>query len=152
MKSSFRFGLERVRELRVHAEDQAKEAFAASLNQRVRGVAQLAAADERLRHALTSGTPGGHGLGRLTGADLLARQGFVERLERDRADASLALDHLDAELTSRRASLTSASRDREALERLRERRLAEHRADAARREAAQLDEIALQGHLRRAAA
>ncbi len=152
MESSFRFGLERVRELRVHAEDRAKEAFAASLHQRVRGASQLAAADERLRDALTSGVPASDGLGRLTGSDLLARQGFVERLERVKADATLALDHLDAELASRRSSLALASRDREALERLKARRRAEHRLDVSRREAAALDESALQGHVRRAAA
>ena len=149
----FRFGLERVRELRVHSEDRAKEAFAASLHQRVRGAAQLAAADDRLRDALVHGTPGAaDGVPTLTGADFLARQTFVERLERSKADARLALDHLEADLAARRKSLTDASRDREALERLKARRLEEHRRDAARREAAALDEIALRGHLRRAAA
>ncbi|HEV3002243.1 MAG TPA: hypothetical protein VGW75_15985, partial [Solirubrobacteraceae bacterium] len=40
----FRFGLERVREIRAHDEDRAKEAFAASLADRTRGAAMLAAA------------------------------------------------------------------------------------------------------------
>lgn len=151
MEPSFRFGLERVRELRVHAEDRAKEAFAASLNQRLHGVAQLAAADARLRDALQAGLPAGDAVPRVTGADLLTRQAFVERLERTKDDARLALDHLDAELAARRSSLTDASRDREALERLKARRRAEHRLDASRREAAMLDEIAIQGHLRRTA-
>ena len=152
MESSFRFGLERVRELRVHSEDRAKEAFAASLNERLRGAAQLAAADERLRDALLAGSPqAAAGLGALTGNDLLARQTFVERLERSKADARLALDHLDTELASRRSSLADASRDREALERLKDRRREEHRLATGRAEAAALDEIALRGHLRRAA-
>ena len=42
----FKFGLERVRELRAHDEDRAKEAFAASLNERLKGAALLAAADD----------------------------------------------------------------------------------------------------------
>ncbi|HYF24976.1 MAG TPA: flagellar export protein FliJ [Baekduia sp.] len=144
----FRFGLERVRELRAHDEDRAKEAFAASLQQRLRGAAQLAAADARLRDALDAGTPSG-GLS-LTGADLLAHQSWVERLERTRSDAQLALHHFDVDLATSRASLTEASRRREALERLKQRQGAEHRATAARREAAALDEIALRGHGRRA--
>lgn len=150
MQSPFRFGLERVRELRVHDEDRAKEAFALSLGHRVRGAAQLACADERLRDALLSNRPP-EGVAGLTGSDLLARQTFVERLERSRSDAALALDHLDTDLASQRSSLAQASQRREALERLKARRGEEHRLEAGRREAAELDEIALRGHLRRAA-
>src|SRR5919197_604852 len=44
---SFAFSLERVREVRAHEEDVAREAFAASLSVRARGVALLADARER---------------------------------------------------------------------------------------------------------
>ena len=89
MKSPrFNFGLERVREIRAHDEDRAKEAFAASLAHRVQGAAMLA----------------------------------------------------------------EASRRRQALERLKERRRAEHMLAASRAEAVTLDEIALQQHARGQAA
>ena len=68
MSAPFRFGLERVREIRVHDEDQAKERFAASLNARVRGEAVLRAAEERLRQAQAGVTE--PSLGPLTGATL----------------------------------------------------------------------------------
>jgi flagellar FliJ protein len=51
MSAPFRFGLERVRDLRAHDEELAKEQFAATLSQRLRGEALLRAAEDRLRHA-----------------------------------------------------------------------------------------------------
>jgi len=144
METPFRFGLERVRELRAHDEERAKEQFAASLSQRVRGEALLRAADERLRDARAdSGAP--HGL-TVDSATLVSRQAWVERLERSKADAELRLRSYDAELEARRVSLTDASRNREVLDRLRERQREAHRRDAARREGAVLDEIALRTH------
>ena len=44
---SFVFSLERVREVRAHEEDMAREAFAASLSLRARGAALLADAQAR---------------------------------------------------------------------------------------------------------
>ena len=51
MRQTFTFGLERVRELREHAESQAKEQLAASLNQQMKGAAMLAAASDALAEA-----------------------------------------------------------------------------------------------------
>ena len=48
MRQTFTFGLERVRELREHTEAQAKEDLAASLHQRMKGAAMLAAASDAL--------------------------------------------------------------------------------------------------------
>lgn len=150
MSAPFRFGLERVREIRAHDEDQAKERFAASLSARVRGEAVLRAAEARLRDAHSGVvTPG---LGPLTGASLVARQAWVERLEHDRADAHLRMRSYDAELQARRSELAKASQAREVLDQLKERRREEHRLEAERAEAADLDEMALQMHTRRQAA
>ncbi len=150
MSAPFRFGLERVREIRAHDEDQAKERFAASLNARVRGEAVLRAAEERLRQA-QSGVVA-PSLGPLTGATLVARQAWVERLEHDRADAKLRMTSYEADLQRRRAELQQASQKREVLDQLKERRREEHRLEAERAESANLDEMALQMHARRAAA
>ena len=143
----FRFGLERVREVRAHDEDRAKEAFAASLAQRVRGAALLAAAGQEVAAA--------HDAQRAqdpsrTGHDLYAMQLWLERVERSRREAEQELARRDAELEQRRGALTEASRRRQALDRLKERRAAEHRVAAARRDGAVLDEIAMNQHLRRA--
>jgi flagellar protein FliJ len=150
MEPPFRFGLERVRELRAHDEERAKEQFAASLSQRLRGEAMLRAADEQLRTA-RAGSGARQGL-TVDAATLISRQAWVERLERSRADAEIRLRSFDAELESRRGVLHDASRNREVLDRLKERQREVHLRDAARREGAVLDEIALRTHSRRPAA
>jgi flagellar protein FliJ len=144
---NFTFGLERVRELREHTESLAKEHLATSLGQRLRGAAMLAQAGEELAAAAESGKPE---QGECTNAaDLLAHQRWMDALRRDQEQAALSLDRLDAEVGARRSALGDASRDREVLERLKERRAAEHKAALQRREGAQLDEIALSRHVRK---
>jgi flagellar protein FliJ len=150
MSAPFRFGLERVREIRAHDEDQAKERFAASLNARVRGEAVLRAAEDRLREAHTGALS--PALGPLTGASLVSRQAWVERLEHDRADAQLRMSNYEAELQRRRGELTHASRAREVLDKLEERQREEHRLESERAESERLDEMALQMFSRKAAA
>jgi flagellar FliJ protein len=150
MSAPFRFGLERVREIRVHDEDQAKERFAASLNARIRGEAVLRAAEERLRQAQAGVTE--PGLGPLTGPALVSRQAWVERLEQSRSDAQLRMANYEAELQARRAELRKASQAREVLDQLEVRQREQHRLASERVEAAQLDEMALQMHARRSAA
>ena len=144
----FKFGLDRVRDVRAHDEDRAKEAFAASLAQRARGAALLAAAGQQVdaarqaqREAATSAS----------GQDLWSMQLWLERVERSRHDAEAELARHDAELVAKRGALTEASRRRQALDKLKERRAAEHRLDADRRESAVLDEIALGQHMRKVA-
>lgn len=151
METPFRFGLERVREIRAHDEDQAKEQFANSLSQRVRGEAMLRAAEATLADAQRPVVPISFD-GPVTGDALVARQAWVERLERTRADAEVRLRGLDAELEASRAGLTDASRKREVLDKLEQRQRAAHVADAQRREGAALDEMALGMHRRRLAA
>src|SRR5262245_29367571 len=86
---SFAFSLERVREECAHEEDVAREAFAASLSLRARGVALLA--DARARSAaaragiLADTTP-------RSGADLIAAQAWLERAQRSQEQAALELD------------------------------------------------------------
>jgi len=149
MGSPFRFGLERVRQVRAHAEEQAKEQFAASLNQRLKGEALLRAADDLLADARASAVPG-PGLA-VSGADLLSRQAYVERLERSRTAAEHRLVGLDRQLEASRSHLAAASRGREVLDRLRDRHHQAHKLETERREAAALDEMALQMFWRRTA-
>jgi flagellar protein FliJ len=144
---SFAFSLERVREVRAHEEDVAREAFAASLSVRARGVAMLADARERAaaarEQAVADAAP-------RSGAELIAAQAWLERVQRSEEQAALELDRRDADLAQRRAALTTAGQRRQALERLKQRQREAHRVKANRREASTLDEIALTGHVRRA--
>ena len=145
---SFAFSLERVREVRAHEEDVAREAFAASLSLRARGVALLADAQARAaaarEDALADTTP-------RSGSELLAAQAWLERVQRSREQAALELDRREAELEARRAALASAGQKRQVLDRLKRRKFEEHRVATTRREAIVLDEVALTGHVRRAA-
>ena len=145
----FKFGLERVRGVRVHAEDRAREALAASLNERSRGAAMLAAAAELVERARDERRDGASA--ELSGQDLLAQQLWLERVERHRQDAELEHDRRDADLQASRQALSLASQRREALDRLKQRRAEEHARSEARRAGAFLDEIALSNHVRRAA-
>jgi flagellar FliJ protein len=147
-ETPFRFGLERVRELRAHAEDRAREEFAASLTRREQDLATLAAAVEQVRQARESRRDGSGAP--LSGQDLIAHQLWLERVEADRRRAELELARRDAEIESRRQALDAAQQRREVIERLRERHRAEHEAADARRTGAALDEMALSIHRRRA--
>jgi len=145
----FRFRLERVRELREHAEDRAREELAASLGAQLRGQAMLQAAAEEVGRAQAQRRDGALAGHAMAAGDLQAHQLWVERLERQRADAELAVERATAEVEARRSQLIEASRRREALERLKERRRQEHRAHVERVEGAFLDEIALTTFTRR---
>jgi flagellar protein FliJ len=144
---SFAFSLERVREVRAHEEDVAREAFAASLSVRARGVALLADAQQRAaaarEQAVAETSP-------RSGADLIAAQAWLERVHRSEEQAALELDRSDVELEQCRGELTTAGQRRQALERLKARQREAHRVKANRREAGVLDEIALNGHVRKA--
>jgi flagellar export protein FliJ len=72
----------------------------------------------------------------------------MERAERDRREAALDLDRQDAEVEARRRALTAASRDRQAIGKLEQRRRAEHEREMARRAQIDLDEVALGVHRR----
>ena len=144
----FVFSLERVREVRAHEEDKAREAFAASLSLRARGVSLLADAQARAaaarEQALAKTAP-------LTGAALLSEQAWLERVQRSKEQAALELERRNDELEQHRAALTAAGQRRQVLDRLKDRKRQDHALEAARRDAVALDEVALNGHIRRLA-
>ncbi|HEY1597304.1 MAG TPA: flagellar export protein FliJ [Thermoleophilaceae bacterium] len=149
MDRPFTFKLERVRALRERKEDLAKEELAASLALRLRGEAMLQAAVESVEQA-RGAQRGGSGAP-MTAQDLQAAQAYLERTEREHEFASLNLDRQDAEVDMRRSALQNAARERQVLERLKERRRTEHRREADRREGVLLDEMAITMHRRRGA-
>jgi flagellar FliJ protein len=142
----FNFRLERVRALRESFEDQAKEELAASLSTRLKGEAMLRAASESFSHA--QATRRESAVLEMSGQDLIAAQAYVERTARARQAAELELDRRDAEVDARRTALVAAARDRQVLERLKERRKADHRRESDRVEGVLLDEMAIVSHRR----
>ena len=77
----FTFRLERVRELREHAEGQAKEHLAASLSQQLKGQAMLAQASQRLADAADARRAQEGGV--MSAADLAAHERWAQALMRD---------------------------------------------------------------------
>jgi flagellar FliJ protein len=145
----FRFRLERVRELREHKEDEAKQALAIALADHFRAEEELRAAEQRIHAARAAQLDAGRGYS--SGLDLVAHQAYLERTESDHRASRQDLDLRENELAVRRGALQQAARDRQALDRLKERRRAEHQAEAARVEALSLDEIAINAFRRHAA-
>jgi flagellar FliJ protein len=142
----FTFKLERVRALRERKEELAKEELAASLALRLRGEAMLRAASDNVEQA--RGLQRAAAGSAMTAQELQAAQAYLERTERERLSAELDLDRRDAEVDARRTALQNAAREREVLERLKERRANEHRREADRRAGAILDEMAITMHRR----
>jgi flagellar FliJ protein len=147
---SFTFRLERVRSLRERAEERAREDLARELRLRLRGEAMLREATEAAAQAARSGRDGM--AAPVSGLDLIAAQAHIERAERQRREAALDLDRRNAEVAARRAVLQTAARERQVIDKLKDRRKEEHEREWARRAQGALDEVALAVHRRGAAA
>ncbi len=144
---SFRFRLERVRTIRERAEDQAREALSNELRVRAEGEMLLREAADAVSAARNVGRSTASA-GRSSATDFLSAQAFLERTERNRVEASLELARRDAEVTARRQVLAVAARDRQAIDKLKERQKSQHDAEWARRAQNTLDELALAVHRR----
>jgi flagellar protein FliJ len=141
---SYRFRLERVRALRERREEQVKQEFAVAIQARQRcrdEVARTRTCIEGARGAQL----------RAAADDLQAHQSYLERLEHALELELQDLARREVELSARRAELTKASQDLEALERLKEKGRDDHNRESARVEQNMLDEIAGNGYWRRAA-
>lgn len=145
--NQFTFRLERVRALRERGEDLAKQELAGALSRRssceqrvLAAGAELDVARDRQRDLVAVAA---------SAQDLIARQRYLERVERNRVQGEHELTQSEADVAARRASLVEAARDRQALERLKERRRTDHARELKRVEGAEMDEIALTLHRRR---
>ena len=144
---SFTFPLERVRSLRERAEERAREELSAELRTRDELAAALEAAVDAV-DAARAASRDAVVAGRVPVGELRSRQTFIERREQLRAEASLDLDRQEAEVAVSRERLAAAARDRQAIDKLKERRQAEHEAEWALKIQNQLDELALAVHRR----
>jgi flagellar FliJ protein len=142
----FRFPLERIRALRERSEDLAKQELAGALARRTSCVERLNAMGAEISGAFvaqrSAATVGA------SAHDLLAHQAYLERIEQAHDAGEQDLGRHDAEVGVRRDAVREAARERQALERLKERRRADHARALARAEGATLDEIALTQHRR----
>lgn len=142
----FQFRLESLRALREQAEHYAKEELARELARKAECEAALSAARARLAQARGAGQLD---IGSAVPAhELVSLQAYVERRERERRAAEARVQAQELEVGESKQRLTDAARDRELLERLKERRAGEHRETAARAEETTLAEIALTTHRR----
>lgn len=148
---SFRFRLERVRALRERREDLARQALAQALTQRSDSQAHLDTLEAHLERARSEQRSATGPAASATAAELQARQAFVEHVEAQRLDGKRELERNDSEVANRDLELGLAARDREMLERLKERHRTEHIRELAHRESVALDEIALDRFRRSAA-
>lgn len=146
----FQFRLERVREMRVRTEDEAKEELARSMALRARSEQLLLEAAQRVQAARSGqlgAASGGVGI-----EQMLAHQAFIERAEREAQAAEIELSRQDAEVDARRVALQEAARERQVLDQLKDKHETAHRREAERVESNQIDELALAMHRRRSAA
>jgi flagellar export protein FliJ len=146
---SFRFRLERVRALRERSEDVAKQALAAAMMARLRSEQEVQAAAERIAAARDAQLDAASAP--TSAANLMARQAYLERSERAHRATQEDLGRYELALEQRRRELTYAARERQALERIKEHRRADHAREQLRLEGIELDEIAIQSFHRRAA-
>lgn len=147
--TSFRFPLERLRALRERGEDLAKQELAGAMHRHARCAERLRAMGEEVTGAFAAQRAAATAEA-TSAADLAAHQAYLERMEQVREAGRLDLDRHEAELGARRDALREAARERQALERLKERRRADHERTVARAEGVVLDEIALTQHRRSA--
>jgi flagellar FliJ protein len=144
---SFRFRLERIRVLRERREDEAKLQLASAMARRQECEQEVTSAADRVAKARVAQLPAGP----TTAADLVSRQAYLERVEGVHRTTLTDLQGHEQTVAGRRTELTEAARDRQALERLKAHRLADHQREAARLDAVALDEIAINGFIRRTA-
>jgi flagellar protein FliJ len=146
---SFRFRLERVRNLRERREERAKHDLAAAMAQHRRGEQAVRRAEQRVESAQDAQR--NTAAGTTSANDLIALQAYLERTEQARTASHDDLAQRAVELADRRDDLTTAARERQALERLKEHRREEHRREVERLEGQALDEIAINNFRRNAA-
>ncbi len=145
--SPYRFRLERVRALRERHEEQAKQELATAMARRHQCEQRVDDAAQRIEIAREAQTQ----VGSFSPEDLLARQAYLERVEHLHESGLESLRRHEDDVAGRREALTEAAQARQVLERLKAKGLAQHQREQARLETVALDEIAINGHRRRAA-
>ncbi|HZO95790.1 MAG TPA: flagellar FliJ family protein [Gaiellaceae bacterium] len=137
----FRFSLEQIRRLRRHAEREAMRSLASELERAAFLERELELLERRLEAARRRG-------GGASAADLASRQAYLEHLEREVAGARARAGRQRARVEDLRGELARVVRDRESIDRLKERRRALHESEGRRAERLAGDELALRAATR----
>jgi flagellar export protein FliJ len=137
----FRFNLEPLRAVREHAELVAMRELAGELAQAAELQRELEATEFRLSAARSCDAAPA------TALELATRQAYLERVERELDEAKVRASVQEQHVASTRERLQHAAREREQVDRLEERRRAEHDAEQRRLERAAGDEISILMHL-----
>src|SRR5215471_13943382 len=114
----FRFKLEAVRSLREQTQNQAEQELARELALREKHAHALEQASLRVETARTAGAPAPGSA--MPAEELLRRQSYVERVEREQDAAAAGLAAQERQVAHGRQRLEVAAREREVLERLKE--------------------------------
>jgi flagellar export protein FliJ len=140
---SFRFRLERVRALRQRTEDLARQELARAVVELADSHDRLRTVEDHLEQARDHQRLTAEESAPVAAAELLARQAFVEHVEAQRTMGIRELERHQADVADCDVQLGLAAREHQMLERLKERKHAEHKREAERLESERLDEIAL---------
>ncbi len=141
----FVFNLQSVLDLRLQAEEQRRREMAEVLRLKLKLEEQLRGMQQSLnqsRHALTGGL-----VGRVDLAQVAQFTRYQAQVRLRAQGLVIKLAAVEQAIERSRAALVHASRDRRALELLRDRRREAWMREQERRAAAELDALALQRHL-----
>ena len=128
--------------MRARKEQLAQEQLARSMSRLSDTRDELRSAEAGVERARAQQRDASAAADPVGGAELQARQAFLERAEADRSTRAQDVRRGEAEVADRGAKLVVAASEHEMLNRLRERRRSEHERDAARRESNLIDEMA----------
>ena len=140
---TFRFNLKAVLRQRELAEQQRQREFADVQREYAAMEAELRALDESVK-ATTDDLRQNHLVGRISVEYLSAHRRFTLAMQRKAVEHAQRMATVKQRLDAARAVLVEAAKDRKAMEKLRDRRQEDWKADQDRREAAATDEVAQQ--------
>lgn len=140
---TFRFNLQTVLRQRELAEQQRQREFAEVQREYAAMEAELRALDESVKSA-TDDLRQNHLIGRISVEYLTAHRRFTLAMQRKAIEHAQKMSGVRQRLEVARAALVEAAKGRKAMEKLRERRQEDWKADLDRREAAATDEVAQQ--------
>lgn len=149
MARRFRFRLETVLKLRRQREDGQKRVVAG----KVRELAALQSRARVIGVQVVEAVDAARGLRRTGPMDMaqIARQRFwLSNLQRALVETGSQMRETEGALASERQVLAALARDREALEKLREKHAGRYQAQIDRAERVELDELAIAGACRKA--
>jgi len=142
--SPFRFRLERIRALRERRADLARQELARA-NLRLTGSEdRLRAIDAHLERIRAEQRRAASCSSSIRAEELRERQAFAEHVESQRTRGVSEVALREADVANRSDELGQAAQEHQMLERLKERRRAEHASEQARHEVSVLDDIAIE--------